>query len=40
MQLAFLVSMACFIYVGCYFFGEMKKQSASVQPSEKPVESV
>ncbi|MCK1983606.1 MULTISPECIES: L-fucose:H+ symporter permease [Peribacillus] len=40
MQLAFLVSMACFIYVGCYFFGEMKKQNASVQPSEKPVESV
>jgi FHS family L-fucose permease-like MFS transporter len=40
MQLAFLVSMVCFIYVGCYFFGEMKKQSASVQPSEKPVESV
>ncbi|WP_148359342.1 L-fucose:H+ symporter permease [Peribacillus simplex] len=40
MQLAFLVSMACFIYVGCYFFGEMKKQNASVQPSEKSVESV
>ncbi|MBT2606497.1 L-fucose:H+ symporter permease [Bacillus sp. ISL-53] len=40
MQLSFLVSMACFIYVGCYFFGEMKKQNASVQPSEKPVESV
>ncbi|MBO0997352.1 L-fucose:H+ symporter permease [Bacillus sp. SD075] len=40
MQLAFLVSMACFIYVGCYFFGEMKKQNASVHPSEKPVESV
>ncbi|MGG1572550.1 L-fucose:H+ symporter permease [Fictibacillus sp. NRS-1165] len=27
MQTAFLVSMACFVYVGIYFFGEMKKSA-------------
>ncbi|MCK1993792.1 L-fucose:H+ symporter permease [Peribacillus muralis] len=40
MQLAFLVSMACFIYVGFYFFGEMKTQKVSIEASEKPISSV
>ncbi|MGG0288835.1 L-fucose:H+ symporter permease [Peribacillus butanolivorans] len=39
MQTAFLVSMACFIYVGFYFFGEMKKQKTSEKPAEKPIAS-
>ncbi|MET3321486.1 UNVERIFIED_ORG: FHS family L-fucose permease-like MFS transporter [Peribacillus simplex] len=39
MQTAFLVSMACFIYVGFYFFGEMKKQKISEKPAEKPIAS-
>ncbi|MGE7907652.1 L-fucose:H+ symporter permease [Peribacillus sp. NPDC094092] len=39
MQTAFLVSMACFIYVGFYFFGEMKKQKTSENPAKKPIAS-
>ncbi|WP_285766980.1 L-fucose:H+ symporter permease [Peribacillus sp. SI8-4] len=40
MQLAFLVSMACFIYVGFYFFGEMKTQKVTVEPSKEPVTTI
>lgn len=40
MQLAFLVSMACFIYVGFYFFGEMKTQKVTIQAAEKPASSL
>ncbi|WP_144553527.1 L-fucose:H+ symporter permease [Peribacillus simplex] len=39
MQTAFLVSMACFSYVGFYFFGEMKKQKTSEKPAKKPIAS-
>ncbi|MFE4708781.1 L-fucose:H+ symporter permease [Peribacillus simplex] len=39
MQMAFLVSMACFSYVGIYFFGEMKKQKTSENPAKKPIAS-
>jgi MFS transporter, FHS family, L-fucose permease len=35
MQFAFLVPMACFIYVGFYFFGEMKRNA--VQNAEEPL---
>ena len=28
MQIAFLVSMACFVYIGFYFYGEMKRKAA------------
>ncbi|MDM5336414.1 L-fucose:H+ symporter permease [Fictibacillus enclensis] len=34
MQTAFLVSMACFLYIGFYFYGEMKNQE-TVQKSTK-----
>ncbi len=34
MQMAFVVSLGCFVYIGFYFFGEMKKQK-SVQPAKK-----
>jgi FHS family L-fucose permease-like MFS transporter len=40
MQTAFLVSMACFMYVGFYFFGEMKKQKAVEKPAEESLELV
>jgi MFS transporter, FHS family, L-fucose permease len=35
LQLAFLVPMACFIYVGFYFFGEMKR-NAVTEKAEEP----
>lgn len=35
MQTAFLVSMACFIYVGFYFFGQMKKQKTAENSTEE-----
>ncbi|WML48398.1 L-fucose:H+ symporter permease [Neobacillus sp. PS3-34] len=35
MQMAFLVSMACFMYVGFYFYGEMKKNKAVQKPAEE-----
>jgi FHS family L-fucose permease-like MFS transporter len=37
MQTAFLVPMACFIYVGFYFFGEMKKQKTLENVEEESV---
>ncbi|AOH54707.1 L-fucose:H+ symporter permease [Peribacillus muralis] len=40
MQLAFLVSMACFIYVGLYFFGEMKTEKVTIDPAEKSASSL
>ncbi|MDN4525085.1 L-fucose:H+ symporter permease [Fictibacillus fluitans] len=36
MQTAFLVSMACFVYVGIYFYGEMKK--SAVKKTDKTIE--
>ncbi|MDM5197275.1 L-fucose:H+ symporter permease [Fictibacillus enclensis] len=36
MQTAFLVSMACFVYVGIYFYGEMKK--SAVRKTDKTIE--
>ncbi|MDN4074930.1 sugar MFS transporter [Fictibacillus terranigra] len=38
MQTAFLVSMACFVYVGIYFFGEMKKQKSGVKKTDETIE--
>ncbi|SFE65361.1 MFS transporter, FHS family, L-fucose permease [Bacillus sp. OV194] len=38
MQTAFLVSMACFVYVGIYFFGEMKKQKSGVKKTDEAIE--
>jgi FHS family L-fucose permease-like MFS transporter len=38
MQTAFLVPMACFIYVGFYFFGEMKKQKTLENAEEESVQ--
>jgi FHS family L-fucose permease-like MFS transporter len=35
MQTAFLVSMACFVYVGFYFYGEMKTQKNADQVKSK-----
>ncbi|RLQ92287.1 L-fucose:H+ symporter permease [Falsibacillus albus] len=37
MQTAFIVSMGCFLYVGFYFFGEMKKQKAVVKETDKSI---
>ncbi|WP_062239000.1 L-fucose:H+ symporter permease [Fictibacillus sp. FJAT-27399] len=38
MQTAFLVSMACFVYVGIYFFGEMKNQKSGVKKTDETIE--
>ncbi len=38
MQTAFLVSLACFVYVGIYFFGEMKKQKSGVKKTDETIE--
>ena len=32
LQISFLVSMACFMYIGFFFYGEMKKQKRLVSP--------
>jgi FHS family L-fucose permease-like MFS transporter len=37
MQYAFLVSMACFVYISFYFYGEMKRQAKIKENKEKNV---
>jgi MFS transporter, FHS family, L-fucose permease len=39
MQLSFLVSMACFVYIGTYFYKEMKKESV-VKQEEKTLKAM
>lgn len=40
MQIAFLVPMICFIYVGFYFFGQMKKQKTAENSAEESLKLV